>query len=143
MAAAGYDASQRTLFLWEGVTNYLSADAVDSTLRWCARAAPGSQLLFTYVHADVLARPAAFFGTERLLATLAASGEQWTFGIDPAQLDGFLEARGLRLERDVGATEYRRLAYGDASARMRGYEFYRIAIARVAGAAPRAAAAQA
>jgi len=141
MTEAGFQRARRTLFLWEGVTNYLRAEAVDATLRWCARAAAGSQVIFTYVHANVLAYPDQFFGTERLFATLAAAGEQWTFGLDPAQLADFLAARGLRLERDLGAAEYRRLAYGDAAASMRGYEFYRIAVARVTGAAPAAAAA--
>ena len=37
MAAAGYDPSRPTLFVWEGVTNYLTDSAVDHTLRWCAR----------------------------------------------------------------------------------------------------------
>ena len=132
MAAAGYEPSRRTLFLWEGVTNYLRADAVDATLRWCARAAAGSRVVFTYVHADVLTQPAKYAGTERLFATLAAAGEPWTFGLDPANLAEFLRARGLELERDLGAVEYRRLAYGEASTSMRGYEFYRIAVARVA-----------
>jgi methyltransferase (TIGR00027 family) len=134
MAEAGFERARRTVFLWEGVTNYLSTEAVDTTLRWCARSAPGSQVIFTYVHADVLANPGRFFGTERLMATLAEAGERWTFGIDPEQLASFLAARGLRLERDLGAAEYRRLAYGEQAADMRGYEFYRIAIARVEGA---------
>ena len=129
MAAAGYDAAQRTLFLWEGVTNYLSAAAVDTTLRWCAGAAPGSRVIFTYVHAGVLADPRAFVGTERLFATLAAAGERWTFGLHPEQLAGFLRERGLALEHDVGAAEYRRQVFGDAARAMRGYEFYRIAVA--------------
>jgi methyltransferase (TIGR00027 family) len=129
MAAAGYDPTQRTLFLWEGVTNYLSAEAVDTTLRWCAGAAPGSRVIFTYVHADVLADPKAFVGTERLFATLADAGERWTFGLYPKQLAGFLRDRGLTLERDVGANEYRLQVFGDAARAMRGYEFYRIAVA--------------
>jgi len=132
MAAAGYAPSRRTLFLWEGVTNYLRADAVDSTLRWCARAPAGSRVVFTYVHADVLSQPAKYAGTEQLFATLAAAGEPWTFGLDPAKLAEFLRGRGLELERDLGAVEYRRLAYGERSTGMRGYEFYRIAVARVA-----------
>jgi methyltransferase (TIGR00027 family) len=132
MAAAGYRESARTFFLWEGVTNYLSEPAVDVTLRWCARAAPGSLLLFTYVHRDVLTRPDAFVGTDRLFASLARSGEQLTFGIDPNELRDFLAARGLSLERDVGAAEYRERYYQDAARRMRGHEFYRVALARVA-----------
>jgi methyltransferase (TIGR00027 family) len=129
--AAGYDRSRPTLVIWEGVTNYLTETAVDGTLRWCAGTAPASRLLFTYVHRAVLDDPASFFGTARLFATLAASGERWTFGLDPAGLASFLAARGLRLDEDVGAGEYRRRCYGTMAAAMRGYEFYRIACAHV------------
>ena len=131
MAEAGYRESARSFFLWEGVTNYLSEAAVDATLRWCARAAPGSLLLFTYVHRDVLTQPGAFLGTEQLFASLAKFGEKWTFGIDPGELRGYLAERGLTLESDVGAAEYRERHFGNAARRMRGYEFYRIALARV------------
>jgi len=51
MPVAGYRASTSTLLVWEGVTNYLTAEAVEATLRWCAGASPGSLLLFTYVRA--------------------------------------------------------------------------------------------
>ena len=131
MAAAGYDAAARSLFVWEGVTNYLSASAVDATLRWCARSAPGSEIIFTYIHHRVLEDPGSFHGTEHVLQTLAAEGERWTFGIDPALLAGYLQERGLRLVEDVGAADYRALHYGAAAAAMTGYEFYRIARAEV------------
>ena len=97
MPAAGYRESARTFILWEGVTNYLTEAAVDTTLRWCARAAPGSLLLFTYVHRDVLTRPGAFIGTERLFASLAKAGEKLTFGIEPSELPEFLAKRGAIL----------------------------------------------
>jgi len=131
MAAAGYRDSLCTFFLWEGVTNYLTESAVDATLRWCSRAAPGSRVLFTYVHADVLESPGAFIGTEKLFASLEKFDEQWTFGIEPRRLPGFLAERGLWLETDLGASEYRELYYREAARKMRGYEFYRIAVARV------------
>jgi methyltransferase (TIGR00027 family) len=129
--AAGYDRDRATLFIWEGVTNYLTEGAVDGTLRWCARAAPSSRIVFTYVHRAVLDDPASFFGTARLFATLDGSGERWTFGMDPAGLPSFLEARGFHLDEDVGAEEYRRRCYGTPSTAMRGYEFYRIACAHI------------
>jgi methyltransferase (TIGR00027 family) len=131
MAVAGYRNSVPTLFLWEGVTNYLTEAAVDATLRWCSRAAAGSRLVFTYIHRAVLDDPQSFIGTKKLLATLAASGENWTFGIDPSAVSDFLAQRGLTLERDLGAEDYRRLYFKDAARRMRGYEFYRIAVACV------------
>ena len=129
--AAGYDRGRSTLFIWEGVTNYLTESAVDGTLRWCARAAASSRIVFTYVHSDVLDDPASFFGTARLFDTLDASGERWTFGLDPAGLANFLAARGFHLDEDVGAEEYRRRCFGTSATAMRGYEFYRIACAHV------------
>ena len=131
MRAAGFDRSERSFILWEGVTNYLSAGAVDTTLRWCARAAPGSRLLFTYVHRDVLTHPERFVGAERLRASLARAGENLTWGIVPDELPAYLAERGLTLQSDLGASEYRLRYYGDAARRIRGHEFYRVALARV------------
>ena len=54
-----------------------------------------------------------------------------TFGIDPVELPEFLARRGLSLESDVGAADYRRRYYRDAARAMRGHEFYRVALARV------------
>jgi methyltransferase (TIGR00027 family) len=132
MAAAGYRESARTFILWEGVTGYLTPAAVDATLHWCARASGGSRLLFTYLHRDVLTRPGAFVGRDRLFASLAKVGEKLTFGMEPSELPRFLADRGLVLESDLGATEYRARYYGDAARKIRGHEFYHVALARVA-----------
>lgn len=132
MQSAGYDPSRPTLFIWEGVTNYLTEAVVTETLRWCATATRGSHVLFTYIHRRVLEAPDTFDGTEKLFATLKTSSERWTFGLDPAQLSAFLVERGLLLDDDRGATEYRAQYYGPEANPMRGYEFYRIALAHVA-----------
>ena len=47
---AGHDPSVRTLTIWEGVTTYLTTEAIDATLRAVrALSAPGSLLAFTYL----------------------------------------------------------------------------------------------
>jgi methyltransferase (TIGR00027 family) len=133
MTAAGYDPSRPTVVTWEGVTNYLTAAAVDATLRWCASGAAGSRVLFTYVHRAVLDDPSAFAGTDAVFAALRAAGEEWTFGLDPSTLAAYLDERGLSLDEDLGAADYRARCYGPAAGDMRGYEFYRIAVTHVAG----------
>ncbi len=50
----GFDSHCPTAFLWEGVTNYLTADGVDSILKYVAGCAAGSMLIFTYVHRGAL-----------------------------------------------------------------------------------------
>jgi methyltransferase (TIGR00027 family) len=131
MNRAGYSKQVPAFILWEGVTPYLSETAVNTTLRWCAAAASESELLFTYVHRAVIDNPSAFAGTRRLFATLKAAGEEWKFGIDPTLLAAFLSDRGLRLEQDIGSAEYLAKYLPQVAAAMRGYEFYRIALARV------------
>jgi methyltransferase (TIGR00027 family) len=131
MCLAGYRDSARTFILWEGVTNYLTDGAVDSTLRWCSRASAGSLILFTYVHRDILTRPSAFVGTKNLFASLEKAGEMFTFGMEPSHVPQYLAERGLSLERDVGAAEYRERYFGAEARNMRGHEFYRVALASV------------
>jgi methyltransferase (TIGR00027 family) len=133
LAEAGYRPDVPSLLVWEGVTNYLDAAAVDAGLRWCAATTPGSVLVFTYVDRGVLDHPERYAGADRLHSTLRRAGEELTFGMAPAAMGPYLAGLGLCREWDLGAADYRALAYGDEAARrMRGHEFYRVALARVA-----------
>jgi methyltransferase (TIGR00027 family) len=127
----GFDPWQSSFFVWEGVTNYLSAAAVDATLRAVASCQAGSQLLFTYVHRGVLDGSSEFTVAEALSRTLERAGERWTFGLYPAEISDYLTARGLELSDDVAVSTLRDGYFGPG--RFHGYEFYRIAQARVRG----------
>lgn len=133
MTGSGYRPDLPTVFLWEGTTNYLTEPTVDATLRWCVRtAAAGSLLLLTYVHADVLRSPESFVGGRRLRATLDKVGERFTFGKTPEDMRAYLAERGLELEWDCGAAEYRARYFGERARTMAGHEFYRVALAHIA-----------
>ncbi len=131
LAASGFDAACRTFFIWEGVTNYLSERAVDTTLRFISTTAVGSQLVFTYVHKGVLDNCAEFKGTRNLMRLLRKEDEPWTFGLYPAELPSYLEARGFELIDDIGSVAYRARYMKPDGRHMKGYEFYRIALVRV------------
>ena len=131
MNAACFDPTLRSLFIWEGVTNYITESAVDATLRWCSKASSGSVVIFTYIDERVLKSSENFYGIKAIRKALKKAGEEWTFGIDPSCISDFLTERNLILTKDVGAAEYRQIYFGRAANRMRGYEFYRIAVARV------------
>ena len=132
LAAIDYDPAGRTFFIWEGVTNYLSPAAVDKTIRWLGTAASGSWVAVTYVDRRVLEHPGEFYGATRLLQTFERLGEPWLFGLDPTETASYLGARGLSLVEDIGATEYRSRYLIDRGERTPGYEFYRVALARIA-----------
>jgi O-methyltransferase involved in polyketide biosynthesis len=113
------------------VTNYLESHAVDETFRTCVKARKESRIIFTYVDRKVLTNPEAYPGTQRIAGVLQKAREKWTFGLDPAELAAYLAEKGLQLETDVSAEEYRSRYYGERSRGMKGYEFYRVAMARV------------
>jgi methyltransferase (TIGR00027 family) len=76
---AGFDRTQRTAFLIEGLFQYLPADAVASVLaRVDALAAPGSSVLFDVVAAASLELPVM----QPAKAWMAAQGAPWIFGVD-------------------------------------------------------------
>ena len=121
------DMSIRTAFIWEGVTNYLSDQAVDGTFKFFSRFASGSSLIFTYVHQQVFDDPGSFYGAQKLLNDLAELEETWTFGFDPEELKEYCRKFNCTLEADKGAVEYREDYMPDRPER--GYEFYRVAMA--------------
>src|SRR5207342_3329156 len=107
MPVAGYCNGARAFFICEGLTHYLSPAVVDAVFRYVARAATGSQMVFTYIHRAMLDGSVRFEGAANTLATVRRAGEPYTFGWDPVELPRYLAERNLRLIEDVGAEAYR------------------------------------
>lgn len=106
LMAEGFDRQLPTIFVWEGVTNYLTASAVDHTIRTIeGLSAPDSSLIFTYVHRGVFDGSVHFPEAKRWLQNVRRAGEPWTFGFDPTEVKDFLAARGFVLESNVSTAE--------------------------------------
>jgi methyltransferase (TIGR00027 family) len=98
LSEAGYQEGQQTLFLWEGVTMYLEADAVDGTLAFIrSSAAEGSIVVFDYVRASVLRYENTLYGEKDIRGTVARAEEGWIFGIEDGAIEGVLAERGFML----------------------------------------------
>jgi methyltransferase (TIGR00027 family) len=98
LSRAGYQEGQKSLFVWEGVTMYLSPQAVDNTLDfiWWG-AAPGSLVAFDYIYASVLRQENRFYGEREIFKTVSRAGEGWTFGLEDGEVEPFLIERGFDL----------------------------------------------
>jgi len=127
---AGFDLSSRSLFLWEGVSNYLTEESVRATLSFLCGLSPGTQLVFTYVDEAVIRNPSAFKGGREVQDAFSRLEEPWTFGIRPDRAGAFFRECGLCLDSDLSAAEYRKPYYGP-TARIEGYEFYHVVTAHV------------
>ena len=119
-----------TTIVWEGVTNYLSKEAIDSTFAVLNLFAKGSFVIFTYVNSEVLNNPSSFFGAEKLLTDLTTIEERWTFGFNPSELKPYLTNYNFKLLHDAGAAEYRHQYIPERCELNKGYEFYRVAFAK-------------
>lgn len=133
LARAGFDQQAPSVLVWEGVTNYLTSEAVDAVLGFVGRCGAGSTLVFTYIHRGVIDGSVRFDGADKLLHNVQRLGEPWRFGLAPGETPDLLRRHGLELVEDFGADEYRRRYLGAASSDLHGYGFYRIAVGRVAG----------
>lgn len=93
---SGYQDRRKTLFLWEGVSMYLSTQAVDKTLAFIREyAAQGSQIVFDYIHTSVLRHENRYYGEQDIFETVAKAGEGWTFGLEEGEVESFLKKRGF------------------------------------------------
>ncbi len=102
MEKAGFSRDVKTLFIWEGVTMYLDAQAVAATLRVIAgNSAPGSQVAFDYVNPGAAKENGGPPGRDRA-ERFSKLGEPIKWGVDPDRLGDFLADQGLQLTSTLG-----------------------------------------
>jgi methyltransferase (TIGR00027 family) len=105
LRGAGYDPGRGTFFSWLGVTEYLTAEAVKSTLRFIASAPAGSGVVFDYMISPSLLNPAQRLRFDALARRVASAGEPWKAFFDPGLLTRDLRAMGFKYVEDKGPEE--------------------------------------
>lgn len=130
--SSGFDRSVPSVFILEGLLHYLSSKAVDATLHTIRTlSAPRSWLVFTYIHRGLLDGSVRFEDMGHVPATLSRTGENWCFGFYPGELPAYLGDRGFSLITDISSTEFREPYLGSDSRYLKGFKFYRAALAEV------------
>ena len=80
LTSHGYRPDQRAFVIWEGVTQYLSAEAVAATLDALRPLAPGSRLAFSYVRQDFIDGTNRY-GADALYRRFRQRTEFWKSGL--------------------------------------------------------------
>lgn len=122
-----------TVIIWEGVTNYLNQDAIDKTFEFTEKFTENTYIIFTYINKSVLDNPQSFQGTKQLFKMQDEHEEKWTFGFKPESVPDYLNKFNLSLIEDNSAIEYRNKYIPERTEILKGYEFYRVAIAQNKG----------
>jgi methyltransferase (TIGR00027 family) len=118
---AGFARGARSLFLLEGLLMYLQPESVDATFKVVQSFAGGrSEVVFDYVRSSVLRQEASDYGDREAIKMVADSGEPWQFGIEEAELEGFLATYGLKLREHLGVRDLERMYFTDSSGRIVG-----------------------
>ncbi len=103
LLASGYDRTLKTLFIWEGVTYFLSDGAIDGTLAFVRdQSGAGSSIIFDYIFKSVIDGTYDSIEAKREKEILASIGEPFTFGIEEGTIEQFLANRGFCEITEVG-----------------------------------------
>jgi methyltransferase (TIGR00027 family) len=126
-----FDPASPAIFVWEGVTQYLSEEAVRRTLAFVATSAPGSILVFTYVLKSFIERRSDIPGAEKMMEMVAKRGSPWLFGLEPESVASYLAPFHLRLIADAGHAEHQARYFKPVGRKLVVSEIERIAQATV------------
>ena len=105
----GYNRKLKTLFIWEGVVHYLTAEAVDRTLEFVANnSGAGSSIVFDYLYLSALNAAHKRREIERMQRARMFTGEGLTFGIEERKVEEFLRKRGFTRIQNVTSEDLKK-----------------------------------
>ncbi len=104
LGSYGYSMDQKTFFIMEGVTQYLTESGIMSTFDFLSGAVPGSRLIFTYIRKDFL-DGRQMYGSERLFNKYANKDKIWIFGMNPENWPDFLSQFSWKIIEDISFRE--------------------------------------
>jgi methyltransferase (TIGR00027 family) len=117
LLASGFDPAERSFVFWLGVSMYLTERAIDATLAAVAGWPGGGEIAFDYAeppHAGMSEQGRA--ARAALNARVAAAGEPFTQGLDPAALHARLAQLGYAEIDDLGPLDLAERFLGPAIA---------------------------
>ena len=99
--ADGYNKTVKTLFIWEGVTYYVTAEAVDETLAFvAANSGSGSSIIFDYVFRRSLDAVRESRQGRRFMRFQERLGEPLLFGIAEDSIEELIDVLDEVYEQD-------------------------------------------
>lgn len=104
-SGTAFNSAKPAIFIWEGVTQYISEEAVRQTLAFVGKSAPGSIVVFTYVLKSIIERRSDIPDADHLMDVVAKQSP-WVFGLEPSGIPDFLKPYHLSLIADVGNMDY-------------------------------------
>ena len=141
MFQSGYNKDKKSLFIWEGVTPLLTAEAVDETLNFVAEnAGPGSSILFNYILKSVVDGTSRHekareirkaFSRGGIFDFRSNRGDRLMFGIEEGTIEAFLSERGFGQIKDISGDYYEAVYFKGPNRHRKGCGLCRVVSATV------------
>ena len=131
---AGYNPTLQTCFLWEGVTYYLTEEAIRRTLSFIRESSGSdSTVAFDYFYKNAISGETELYGANEIQMQVRKSGEPFLFGLNPEEISPFLLESGFEILKHYSPEEFEKRYLYDDGGRFFGrmYGFAGNIIARV------------
>jgi methyltransferase (TIGR00027 family) len=105
----GYDKSQKTLFVMEGLVMYIPPEAVDATLSFIVENfGKGSAIIFDYYPLSLVDGTSDLEEALNIRNFVSQQGEPLLFGIEEGMLETFLTKRGFSEVQNITCEDYKK-----------------------------------
>lgn len=109
LTECGYDEHKKTLFIWQGVTQYLTPEAVDGTLAFVANhSGQGSSIIFDYMYTSLLDGTVRRGEVNSMQRYRRLTGEGFRFGIPEGTIKAFMQQRGFCRVKNATHEDFKR-----------------------------------
>ena len=110
LVAAGFRTDHKTTFILEGVSYYISPEAIDKTLHFVStNSVSGSSIVFDFFPPSVADGSCDLTEAKIMRARFKKFGEGITFGVFPDRMGSFLSQRGFSHSRIYTSSEMRKM----------------------------------
>lgn len=121
LLSSGYDPARKTLFIWEGVTMYIPAYAVNETISFIKHnSGAESTLVFDYFYESVIDGTCTSYGADKLAESASDLSEHFKFGIQEGKAEEFLKKNGFSLIDHYSPEEFEEKYLQDDSGKLFG-----------------------
>jgi methyltransferase (TIGR00027 family) len=130
LAGTAFNPFIPAVFIWEGVTQYITEEAVRRTLAFAGKSETGSIIVFTYVLKSIIERRSNIPDADKMMDVVAKNAP-WIFGLEPLSIQAYLQPFHLTLIADVGNADYKEKYLKPLGRSLAVFEGERIVVADV------------
>ena len=114
LASNGFMRNKTTLFILEGIIQYLTKEAVDQLFKLLYELSfPESKVVFDYIYASVLRKENTYYGESNIYKKVNSVREPWLFGIEKGEIEAFARKYKFNLIQNLNSEALEKMFFRD------------------------------